>query len=199
MVFSGPIRDDSSIAEALMVAYLDGKPEINSFSGKRINATTLEPLSALHAAMLETIVRPPAIGEPLSRNLRQRIITDLTEKKGPDYRLYVGHDDTIAPLLGLLDAHIQAPGYAADEIPVGSALGFALYDNNAGTTFVRVFFQSQTPQNLRTTPESAWPSLSFPSIPICKADTHLCTIDELLFVLKNAQSRKQSLSNTGQK
>ena len=199
LTLSGPIRDASSIAEALMLAYLDGKPEISSFSGKRIDATTLGPLSALHAAMLETIVRPPATGEPLSRNLRQRIITDLTEKNGPDYRLYVGHDDTIAPLLGLLDAHIQAPGYAADEIPVGSALGFALYDNDAGATFVRVFFQSQTPQDLRTTPETAWPSLSFPSIPICKADTHLCTIDELLFALKSTQSRKQSLSDIGQK
>ncbi|MCQ9154993.1 Ca2+-dependent phosphoinositide-specific phospholipase C [Acidomonas methanolica] len=198
LTLSGPIREGSSIAEALMLAYLDGKATPVT-DGKSLDAGQLGALSALHAAMLDSIVRPPAIGAPMSRDLRARLVADLTDKTGPDFRLYVGHDDTIAPLLGLMDTHVRAPGYAPDEIPVGSALGFAVYGNDLGETVVRVFFQSQTPEALRTTPDSAWPSLSFPSVPACKGATGLCTMDEVISTLKNIRSRDASQSHTGTK
>lgn len=175
---SGSIREGSSIAEALMLAYLDGKPEIPD--GKIwVDADLLGQLSVLHATMLDTIVRPPAIAEPQSRDLRRYLLRDLSDESGVGLRLYVGHDDTIAPLLGLMDTHIRAPGYAADEIPVGSALGFAVYGNDTGRTNIRVFFQSQRPEDLRTHPESAMPSVSFPVVPGCTGKAGLCTLDEL--------------------
>ncbi|MFS3136404.1 Ca2+-dependent phosphoinositide-specific phospholipase C [Gluconacetobacter sacchari] len=198
LILAGPIREGSSIAEALMLAYLDGKPETR-LDGASVGAAQLGLFSALHAAMLNSIVRPPAIGEPLSRDLRERLIADLTETSGPDFRLYVGHDDTIAPLLGLMDTHVRAPGYAPDEIPVGSALGFAVYDTDAGKTAIRVFFQSQTPEALRAAPGHARPSLGFPAVPTCKAATGLCTPDELISALKTSRARDPHAPTTGEK
>lgn len=183
LVLAGPIQKGSSIAEALMLAYLDGKPEMR-LNGKIVDAAQLGTLSALHAAMLNSIVRPPVIGEKLSYDLRKRLVRDLSERSGPAFRLYVGHDDTIAPLLGLLQIHVQAPGYARDEIPVGSALGFAVYQDNVGNSLVRVFFQSQTPEALRGKLANSEPSWSFPVVGACRELGGLCTKDEILALLR---------------
>lgn len=192
---SGPIREGSSIAEALMLAYLDGKPLIRQ-TGHVVDIRELGALSALHAGMLDSIVRPRPIGALLSRDLRARLVDDLSAPTGPAFRLYVGHDDTIAPLLGMMDTHVLAPGYAPDEIPVGSALVFAMYGNASGETRIRVIFQSQTPEALRNTPETADPSISFPHVSACQSPDGLCTAAELLPLLRGVQAETDPLSNT---
>ncbi|CAI9121296.1 Ca2+-dependent phosphoinositide-specific phospholipase C [Brytella acorum] len=194
LTLSGPIREGSSIAEALMLAYLDGKPLIRE-AGHIVDVGELGALSALHAAMLDSIVRPRPIGALLSRDLRARLVDDLSAPTGPAFRLYVGHDDTIAPLLGMMDTHVLAPGYAPDEIPVGSALVFAVYGNASGKALIRVLFQSQTPEALRNTPDNADPSISFPHVPACRSPDGLCTPEELLPLLRTEQAEADPLSN----
>lgn len=148
---SGPIREGASAAEALELGYLDGKP-LPELDGQDLTAARIETLSGLHAAMLDSIVRPPAIAAPLSQDLRQRLVTDLTESDGAALRIYMGHDDTIAPLLGMLGLEVKPPGLAMGEIPVGSALGFALYRNAQGDKAIRVVYFSQDPARLRIAP-----------------------------------------------
>lgn len=179
MILSGPIQEGSSIAEALMLAYLDGKPLHPLPGGGWLDAHILGRLSALHAAMLDATLRPPPIAAPLSRSLRRRIVQDLLSGEGPALKVYVGHDDTIVPLLGMLDIHVDAPGYARDEIPVGSALGFALYRDRDGNGFVRTLFLSQMPVAMREAPDSAMPSMAFPHVPICGTDPNGCPLRTL--------------------
>lgn len=178
LVLSGPVAQASSLAEALMLAYLDGKPLVQASFGD-LDAGKLGKLSALHAGMLEAVVRPRAMAEPLSREMRTRLLGDLRDKRGPVFRLYMGHDDTIGPLLTMLGVHIRVPGYADDEIPIGSALGFAIYENGAEEHRVRVFLQSQTPQALRTLDSSVMPVVLYPQIPECTVAGGMCTLDSL--------------------
>lgn len=50
---------------------------------------------------------------------------------------------------GFFQVHWTVPSYAADEVPPGSAIGFELSKNAAGTQFVRAFYRAQTMDQLR--------------------------------------------------
>lgn len=175
LVLSGPVAQASSLSEALMLAYLDGKPLLQTSSGT-LDGGKLGALSALHAGMLEAVVRPRAMAEPLSREMRAGLLKDFGDEHGPVFRLYMGHDDTIGPLLTMLDVHFRVPGYANDEIPIGSALGFAMYGNEAGEHRVRVFLQSQSPQALRTLDSSVLPVVLYPQVPGCSVAGGMCDL-----------------------
>ncbi|GBR69120.1 Ca2+-dependent phosphoinositide-specific phospholipase C [Gluconobacter kanchanaburiensis] len=178
LVLSGPVAQASSLSEALMLAYLDGRPLLQTPSGT-LDVGQLGTLSALHAGMLEAVVRPRALAELLSRDMRTRLLKDLMQEDGPVFRLYMGHDDTIAPLLTMLGIHIRVPGYAEDEIPIGSALGFAVYDNGNGERRVRLLIQSQTPQALREPDRAELPVVLYPQVPDCILSGGMCLLENL--------------------
>ncbi|MFT8522077.1 Ca2+-dependent phosphoinositide-specific phospholipase C [Gluconobacter oxydans] len=178
LVLTGPVAQASSLSEALMLSYLDGKPLVQTPSGV-LDAGDLGTLSALHAGMLEAVVRPRALAEPLSREMRARLLQDLRDEGGPAFRLYMGHDDTIGPLLTMLGLHFHVPGYAEDEIPIGSALGFAVYGNGTGERRIRVFIQSQTPRALRDLDGKALPVVLYPQVPGCTEPGGLCAPEVL--------------------
>ncbi|NVN02542.1 MULTISPECIES: Ca2+-dependent phosphoinositide-specific phospholipase C [Asaia] len=181
-ILSGPINESSSYAEALELGFLDGKA-LPDHAGKPVDAAMIETLSGLHAAMLDTLVRPRPLASLTSRLLREAIIRDLTTPDGPRLKIYMGHDDTIAPLLGMLDINVRAPGYAQNEIPVGAALGFALYRNPSGRSIVRVLFLSQIPEAVRRDPDHASLLTSYPAVPACEMEDGSCEIRELTTAL----------------
>lgn len=181
-VLSGPIAEASSYAEVLELGYLDGHP-LPDLNGKPFDTETLESLSGLHATMLASTLQPTPIAAPLSQMLRKALAENITASDGPVLTLYMGHDDTIAPLLGMLDSHVKAPGYARDEIPVGSALGFALYRNADGSRHIRVVFISQSPEDIRRDPNRAPLSWSYPRVPACHGKGGTCTMPEFLKAL----------------
>lgn len=163
LVLSGPLYQASGVAEALMLAYLEGLP-MNKVGWGRATEADLSRLSALHGAMLAATSRPPAIAGPLTQDLRHALLADLRAPFAagqPLLSLYVGHDDTIEPLLGLLGIDLHAPGYAAGEVPIGGALVFAEFADATGAhRLVRLMFLSQPPHQLRTLDAASPPELT---------------------------------------
>lgn len=186
-VLSGPIAQASSLSEALMLAYLDGRPLVHAPSAV-LDVDKLGELSTLHAGMLEGVVRPHVMAQLLSRELRAQLLQDFRQKDGPALQLYMGHDDTIAPLLSMLDMHLHVPGYAEDEIPIGSALGFAIYGNGTEEHRFRVFFQAQTPQALRMLDAAHMPAVLYPHVPNCSLAGGVCSLKDLESKLSEARN-----------
>lgn len=184
LALSGPIADGASLAEALILAYVDGRET----GWGKLSPEALGQLSALHADMLAIVNRPVPLAKLLSHDMRAQLVRDLSEHSAPALRLYVGHDDTIAPLLTALGVHVQAPGQAEDEVPVGSALILALYHNySTNTDAYRVFFQAQSLDGLRHLGEPGLPQLQALTVPECRDTLGFCAPDVLINRLKSGE------------
>ncbi|MBB2159774.1 Ca2+-dependent phosphoinositide-specific phospholipase C [Gluconacetobacter sacchari] len=149
LTLSGSLLPVSSAAEAIMLGALSDLPA-SRFAWGVVDDRDLARLSQLHAAMLHAMTGLSALAPVLSRPLGAAIAADLARADGPALTVWMGHDGTIIPLLTRLGVHVHAPGYAMDDVPTGSALGFALLtDARGGHPAVRVQFQSQTPDGVR--------------------------------------------------
>ena len=94
----------------------------------------------------------------------------------------VGHDTNIGDLSGLLDFDWQVPGYAADTPPPGGGVGFELLADQTGARYVRVFYRSQSLQQMRelTRLDAAHPAFRQTlAIPGCALpdDATRCSLD----------------------
>jgi 4-phytase/acid phosphatase len=77
--------------------------------------------------------------------------------------------------------HFQMPGYAKDDPPIGGALGIELWrDRVDGQAYVRVFYQAQSLQQLRSLQAQA-PFVLDLQPALCKPDEQgFCPIQTLL-------------------
>ncbi|MBR0560173.1 histidine-type phosphatase [Neokomagataea anthophila] len=186
LALSGPVADGASLAEALILAYVDGRET----GWGQLTPEKLGQLSVLHADMLATVNRPKVLAKLLSKDMRAQLVRDMVESsaQSPALRVYVGHDDTIAPLLTALGVHVQAPGQAEDEVPVGSALILALYHNQrTNMDAYRVFFQAQSLEGLRNLGEQGLPQLQPLTVPECRDTLGFCAPAVLINRLKSGE------------
>lgn len=167
LTLSGSLLPASSAAEAIMLGSLSGRSAASAAWGA-VRDEDFAGLSGLHAAMLHVMTGLPALAPVLSQKLRPAIVAGLTRADGPAVAVWLGHDSTIVPLLAQLGLHVHAPGYAMDDVPVGSALGFALLtDARGGHPVVQVMFQSQTPGRQRAGDERDPPDMAYLAVPGC--------------------------------
>lgn len=167
LTLSGSLLPASSVAEAIMLGALSGQPAVRMAWGA-LDDGMFARLSELHAAMLHVMTGLPSLAPVLSWPLRAAIAAELTRADGPALAVWMGHDSTIVPLLAQLGLHVHAPGYAMDDVSVGSALGFALLtDAQGGHPAVRVLFQSQMPARLRAGDGAYPPDMAYLAVPGC--------------------------------
>ena len=158
---SGPIRVASGAAQVLMLQYLEGFP-LDQVGWGRASLDRITQVSRLHALLFEVYSRPSYIAPRVARDLARRLIALIGGDRGAAghgrgaLAILVGHDDNIAAITALLGADFQLAGYGYDDPPVGGALIFEVYRREVdrrrerGERFLRVLYQAQTPDQLRT-------------------------------------------------
>ena len=114
----------------------------------------------------------------------------LERAGGPMLTVLVGHDTNIGDLSGLLDFDWQVTGYAVDTPPPGGGIGFELLVDRTGERYVRVFYRSQTLQQIRElTPLNAAhpPFRQALAIPGCAlpGDATRCSLDTFVTLVRS--------------
>jgi 4-phytase/acid phosphatase len=135
-----------SAAQTLMLEYAEGQKQIG---WGRANAADLELIGSLHAMKGDLLQRPALLAAHGATRLARRMLDAIERSDGAPLTVLVGHDTNIGDLSGLLDFHWQVTGYAADTPPPGGGVGFELLADPSGARYVRVFYRSQTPQQMR--------------------------------------------------
>lgn len=149
MVLSGPIATTSGTAEAILMAYAEGRP-MQDVGWGRTDASRREQLSQLHALLFEIYARPDYMAERVASVMSRRIIDLLQDAKAPRLSVLVGSDNNIVALASVLGLHFKMPGYAKDDPPIGGALGIEVWrERSSNQRQVRVFYQAQSLDQLR--------------------------------------------------
>ncbi len=177
LTLTGPIKPAAGSAQVLLLEYAEGLP-LAQVGWGRATAKRIARVARLHALQIRIFYGAPYMARRYAWAMGPKV-ADLLDS-GARVALLVGHDDNIAALDSLLGVHVDLPGYGADDPPPGSALGFqVLRERASGRRFVRVFYQSQSPRQLRRlTPLS----LSRPPLvrilhPACATGRHhLCPV-----------------------
>lgn len=147
---TGPIEVTSGTAEILLLQYGEGMPLARVGWG-RATPQRLAEVSRLHALLFDVFDRSSVMAQRTAAAMAPHIAALLAADSGPRVSILVGHDNNIAALASLLGAHFQIPGYGLDDPPLGGALGFmVLRDARSHARFVRVFYQAQSLDQLRT-------------------------------------------------
>ena len=150
MTLTGPIATTSGTAEAILMAYAEGRP-LDQVGWGRTDATRREQLSQLHALLFDIHARPRYQAERIASAMSRRILRLLTDAHAPKLNVLVGSDNNIVALASILDLHFQLAGYAKDDPPIGGALGIELWrDTVSGQRYVRTIYQAQSLDQLRT-------------------------------------------------
>lgn len=150
LTLQGPIFSTSGTAEVILMAYAEGFP-LSQVGWGRTSPAKLEQLSQLHALLFDVYARPDYMAERVASVMSHRIIDLLQNEQAPRLSVLVGSDNNIVALASVLGLHFKLPGYAQDDPPIGGALGIELWRNQAnGKRYVRVFYQAQSLQQLRT-------------------------------------------------
>jgi 4-phytase/acid phosphatase len=155
MVLTGPIDKTSGTAEAILMAYAEGRA-MREVGWGRVTPAQLEQLSQLHALLFDVFAHPDYMAERVSAVMRQKILHLLEDKQAPRLSVLVGSDNNIIALASVLGLHFKMPGYAKDDPPIGGALGIELWRNPGnGQQVVRVFYQAQSLAQLRSLPSTS--------------------------------------------
>lgn len=145
----GALAIASTLSEILLLEYLEGKPMTDVGFGRIDRARVMATL-ALHPAEFSLIHRPPYIAARGGAALLRRIVETLDSPGStPKLTAFVGHDTTLAYLGGALDLHWNAGHYPRDDPPPGATLGFERLHDATGRHIVRIFFEVQTPEQMR--------------------------------------------------
>jgi 4-phytase/acid phosphatase len=176
----GPIDITSGTAEVFILEYGEGMP-LAQVGWGRATPARLSEVSRLHALLFDIFDRSSVMAHRTAGAMAPKILALLLQDNAPPVSILVGHDNNIAALASLLGAHFQVPGYGLDDPPLGGALGFAvLRETRTGARFVRVFYQAQTLDQLRSlTPLSlADPPAILTLKPRCSTGSgDLCELD----------------------
>lgn len=147
--FHGSLDVASTASESLLLEYLEGMP-MRDVGWGRASRDDIEKLLILNTTKYKYVDWPPYIAEVTAGPLARMILDSLTGDDGPRITLLAGHDTNVAELGGLLGLNWRAAGYPQNNVPPGSALGFELLADGQGQRFVRIFFRSQTMDQLRS-------------------------------------------------
>ncbi len=148
LALSGPIASTSGTAEAILMAYVEGKP-LSDVGWGRTDAGKLESLSRLHSLLFDIYARPDYMAQRVAAVMSKHLIATLQDDHAPRLSVMVGSDNNIVALASVLDLHFKMPGYGKDDPPVGGALGMELWRDAANRRYVRVFYQAQSLAQLR--------------------------------------------------
>lgn len=188
MVLTGPIDKTSGTAEAILMAYAEGRA-MRDVGWGRVTPAQLEQLSQLHALLFDIYAQPEYMAKRVSSVMRQKILHLLEDKQAPRLSVLVGSDNNIIALASMLGLHFKMPGYAKDDPPIGGALGIELWRNPANNQpFVRVFYQAQSLTQLRSL-SAAGPQAQPTTLPLkppgCTPDDQgRCPLEVLLSGLR---------------
>jgi 4-phytase/acid phosphatase len=178
----GPIDITSGTAEVFLLEYGEGMP-LSQVGWGRATPARLAEVSRLHALLFDIFDRSSVMAHRTAGAMAPKVLALLSPDGGPPVSILVGHDNNIAALASLIGAHFQVPGYGLDDPPLGGALGFAvLLETRTGARYVRVFYQAQTLDQLRSlTPLSlANPPALLALKPRCSTGpSGLCELDAL--------------------
>ncbi|WP_051938810.1 histidine-type phosphatase [Luteibacter sp. 9135] len=195
IALDGPIAKTSGTAEAIIMAYLEGMPLADVGWG-RVDAAGFLALSQLHALLFAVHARPSYVADRVASVLAGHVVTLLQQPDAPRLSLFVGSDNNILALAGVLGVHVQMPGYAEDDPPVGGALELAVW--RSATTrhrYVTVTYQAQTPTQLRESValSLARPPARQPLLPAaCPAAPTPCDADVVLDTLRKAAALQRT-------
>ena len=147
---SGPIRITSGTAQVLLLAYAEGL----DVGASPADAATLRRLGALHAALFDVFTRSPYMAAHQAAVLGRHMLDALADPAGPRVDVLVGHDTNVTALAAALHVDLVAPGYATNDVAPGGALLLErLHDPASGRAYVRAFYRTQSPTDLRTLAE----------------------------------------------
>jgi 4-phytase/acid phosphatase len=147
----GALATASTLAQDLTLEYAEGLPE-GQVGWGRATAADIQAVGIFHSTQYLVLGRQPYLAARYVGPIVQRILDALTrtDSPAPVITTLIGHDSGVASLTGLLGAHFQVPGYAADDPPPGGALIYERLRDGKGQRFVRVSFRAQSLEQLRT-------------------------------------------------
>ncbi|MGO4702509.1 histidine-type phosphatase [Dyella sp. 2RAB6] len=189
MLLTGPIATTSGTAEAILMAYAEGRP-LPEVGWGRTDAQRLQQLSQLHALLFDIHARPGYMAERVASSMSRRLLELLSDQDAPRLSVLVGSDNNIVALAAVLGLHFQLGGYAKDDPPIGGALGIELWKDAAGKRFVRLFYQAQSLdqlRELRALSDKAPPAIVLLVPAGCEADKP-CPLETVLPALERAAS-----------
>lgn len=156
----GPLSVASTLTENFLLEYTEGM-EASNVGWGCVNGANLGSLLELHAAATDFSQRPEPIARVQAGNLLHQIALALSQATGSkpvagaisrvgDRALFlIGHDTNIVSIAGLLNLHWIADG-RSDDTPPGGALVFELWRAASGEDSVRVYYTTQTLQQMRS-------------------------------------------------
>lgn len=142
----GGLSFGSTVAQTLLLEYLDGKP-IGEVGWGRASPADIRQMLRFHPLKFRYETRAPYVARRLAAPLVRQMMTGV--EQGPKLTLLFGHDTNIAALGGFYDLHWQMADYPEDDIAPGGAIGFEVVRDRSGRRFVRAFVQAQTMAELR--------------------------------------------------
>jgi 4-phytase/acid phosphatase len=187
----GPLSTASTLTENLLLEYTEGMGASNVGWGC-VSGTNLRSLLELHTAASEFAQRPRPIAQAQASSLLHQILLSLSQAatgkrqagaigRVSDSALFlIGHDTNIASIAGLLGLEWIADG-RRDDTPPGGALVFELWQPAAGEDFVRVYYTTQTLEQMRsaTVLTSQNPPVRVPVfVPVCSRADFTCSLPD---------------------
>ena len=148
---SGALDRASTVAQILLLEYVEGKP-MREVGWGRATAADIARASELHAVEFRLLARPHYVAAANMAGIGPLIRNALEDSRAdaPAVTMISGHDTNIASLAGLLDLHWQVPGLAADDPSPGGAILFERLSDGSGRRYVRAVYRSQTLAQIRT-------------------------------------------------
>lgn len=190
MRLTGPIATTSGTAEAILMAYAEGRP-LPEVGWGRTDAQRLQQLSQLHALLFEIHARPAYVAERVASSMSGRLLELLRNPNGPRLSVLVGSDNNIVALAAVLGVHFQLGGYAKDDPPIGGAFGIELWKDAAGKRYVRLLYQAQSLEQLRGLDGKA-PPATLALVPAgCEVDKP-CPLDVVMTALERAAAHART-------
>lgn len=174
---NGAISTTSGTAQVLVLLYAEGLVGPRT-AWHAISPAALKSVGALHAALFDIFSRSPYMAAyqagPVSAALVKYI--NSSDTTDPAFTLLVGHDTNVTALAGLLGLKLTSPGYATGDVAPGGALWIERLTNGRGQHFLRFYYRSQSPQQLRDLAHHA--SRTRLILPSCTTGpNHTCPVD----------------------
>lgn len=178
---AGTLDRASTAAQVLLLEYAEGKPAREVGWG-RASAADVTALSAFHALEFALVARPRPVARANFAGLAPIVRQGLTGTA--KVTMISGHDTNIANLAGLIDAHWQVPGFAADDPAPGGAFVIERLRGAGGAPLVRVRYRAQTLDAIRTLAPRPPVSVAVP-LPGCAlpGQPTICPLDRFLALL----------------
>jgi 4-phytase / acid phosphatase len=146
---AGALDKASTAGQTLLLEYAGGRA-MRDVGWGRASVADVRAFSVFHAFQYGPLQRDPYLASASLALLLPRIRQALSGGSvGPTVFMIVGHDGTVANLAGILGAHWNIPGLAADDPVPGGALLIERLHDAEGRKYFRVFYRGQTLDQMR--------------------------------------------------